>query len=456
MNDRHLSDLLAFLRYPSVSTDPARKEDVARCAAWLAGKLESIGLQAATYPTPGHPIVVARNAHRADRRTVLIYGHYDVQPVDEPELLEGETPDPNRHWMTSPFEPALRDGVIYGRGAADNKGQLFSHVCGVSEMLEGSRELPVNLVFLVEGEEEIGSVNFGAFLHAHREELRCDIIAVSDTGMIAPGVPTFTYGLRGIAAAELRVTGAASDLHSGIYGGAVGNPATCVARLVASLHHADGRIAVAGFYDDVTPLAEWERAAWSRLPLTDADLQRVTGAPDLVGEAGYSALERVWARPTAEVNGIGGGFQGVGSKTVIPREAFAKLTFRLVADQHPAGVFAKVKAHFETHCPRGVRLEVKQGHGGEPYLTSPNLPAGLAAQNALRRAFPGREVALIREGGSIPIVATFRQVLGVETLLLGLALPDCRAHAPNENFPVENFEAGIRLNRALLEELAQK
>ncbi len=243
-------------------------------------------------------------------------------------------------------------------------------------------------------------------------------------------------------------------MHSGIYGGAVANPAAAIARLVASLHDTDGRVAVPGFYAGVAPLETWEREAWAKLPFGDADILQVTGAPALFGEAGYSSLERVWARPTAEVNGIGGGFQGVGTKTVLPREAFAKLTFRLVPHQQPDDIMEKVKAHLRANCPPGVKLEITGGHAGEPYVTDPQTGFGLAAQRALHRALPGRELALIREGGSIPIVNTFKRVLGVETLLLGLALPDCRAHAPNENFPIENFFAGIRLNRALLEELA--
>jgi acetylornithine deacetylase/succinyl-diaminopimelate desuccinylase-like protein len=454
MSSAHLDELFSLLRFPSVSTDPERKGDVARCADWLVGKLRAFGLKTTLHPTAGHPIVIARNVHRPGRRTVMIYGHYDVQPVDEPARAEGEPADPNKHWTTPPFEPTIRDGVLYGRGSADNKGQFFAHVSGIADTLREHGDLPINLILLIEGEEEIGSSNLEPFLTAQRDELCCDLIAISDTGMVAPGVPTLTYGLRGIAALELRVTGAASDLHSGIYGGAVANPATAVARLIASLHDDTGRVAVPGFYDGVAPLADWEREAWAKLPLNDAELQRITGAPALFGEAGYTALERVWARPTAEVNGIGGGFQGAGSKTVIPREAFAKLTCRLVPNQEPETVIARVKAHLEAHCPPGVRLQILHGHGGQPYLTDPKSSGGLAAQKALRRAFPRREVALIREGGSIPIVNTFKQVLGTETLLLGLALPDCRAHAPNENFPVENFEGGIRLNRALLEELA--
>jgi acetylornithine deacetylase/succinyl-diaminopimelate desuccinylase-like protein len=254
---------------------------------------------------------------------------------------------------------------------------------------------------------------------------------------------------------EVRVHGPASDLHSGIYGGTVANPVTALARLIATLHEDSGRVAVAGFYDDVAPLQQWEREAWARLPFGDAELRAVTGVQELFGEAGYSGVERLWARPTAEVNGIGGGFQGTGSKTVIAREAFAKLTFRLVPGQRPADILGKVRAHLTAHCPPGVRLQIEDGHSGEPYATDPHSTYGKAAQRALALAFPGKEMALIREGGSIPIVNTFKRILGVETLLLGLALPDCRAHAPDENFPLENFEAGIRLNRALLEELAR-
>lgn len=455
MNSPQLERLLEFLRFPSVSTDPERKGDVAECADWLAAELRVLGLSAEVHRTPGHPVVLARNQHRAGRPTVMIYGHYDVQPVDEPELAPGETPHPNRNWLTPPFEPEIKDGVIFARGSTDNKGQIFAHICGLGDTIAQHGDLPVNLVLLVEGEEEVGSKHLEPFLEAHRDELRCDIIAVSDTGMVAPGVPTFTYGLRGIAALEVEVTGPASDLHSGIFGGAVMNPATAVGRLIHALHEDSGKVAVPGFYDGVKPLQDWEREAWARLPLNDAELQKLTGVPALVGEPGFTPLERIWARPTAEVNGIGGGFQGKGTKTVIPRTAFAKLTFRLVPGQEPEAVMAAVRAHLQAQCPAGVKLELRGGHAGEPYLTDPQSRFGLAAQTALRRSFPGSEIALIREGGSIPIVNTFQKVLGAETLLLGLALPDCRAHAPNENFPVANFEAGIRLNQMLLEELGR-
>jgi acetylornithine deacetylase/succinyl-diaminopimelate desuccinylase-like protein len=445
MNQQHLDDLFSFIRFPSVSTEPAHKGDVARCGEWLAGKLRGIGLKTEIHATGGHPIVVARNEHRPGRRTVMIYGHYDVQPVE-----------PLGEWTSPPFEPVERNGVIFARGSTDNKGQILAHVLGVGETLREKGELPVNLIFLVEGEEEVGSKHLAGFLESHKGELRCDLIAISDTGMIAAGTPTFTYGLRGIAAMEVRVHGPSIDLHSGIYGGTVMNPATAVARLIATLHDASGHVAVPGFYDEVERLQEWEREAWARLPFGEADVRAVTGARELFGEAGFSSLERAWARPTAEVNGIGGGFQGTGSKTVIPREAFAKLTFRLVPRQRPPEILTKVRRHLEANCPPGVRLEITDGHGGDPYLTDPHSAFGKAAQRALARSFPGRELALIREGGSIPIVNTFRTILGVETLLLGLALPDCRAHAPDENFPIANFEAGIRLNQALLEELAAR
>ena len=443
MQQSHIDDLFAFIRFPSVSTEPRHKGDVAACAAWLAAKLAAIGLSSQVHETLGHPIVTAKNEHKPGRKTVMIYGHYDVQPVD-----------PVNEWTSPPFEPVIRDGVIYARGSTDNKGQILGHVLGVGETMRENGDVPVNLTFLIEGEEEVGSKNLESFLTTHRELLKCDIIAISDTGMVARNTPTFTYGLRGIAAMELRVSGPSTDLHSGIYGGAVMNPATAIARIVASLHGADGRVAVPGFYEDVAPLQPWEREAWQRLPFGDAEIQSVTGVPELFGEAGYSNVERTWARPTAEVNGIWGGFQGTGSKTVIPREAFAKLTFRLVPSQKPADLMAKVRAHLEQHTPPGVRLEITVGHSGEPYATDPHSAFGKAAQRALAVAFPGKEIALIREGGSIPIVTTFQRILGAETLLLGLALPDCRAHAPDENFPVENFEAGIRLNRALLAELA--
>ena len=438
-----LDRLFEFLRFPSISTDSRHAGDVRACAEWLVAECRAAGLEAGLHETPRHPVVLAKNRHREGRRHVMIYGHYDVQPVDPLEL-----------WSSAPFAPEIRDGRIWARGAADNKGQMFAHLAGVAATMAAAGDLPVNLTFLFEGEEEIGSPNLGAFLKANRELLACDVIAISDTGMVAPGVPTMGYGLRGIACCEIVVRGPARDLHSGLFGGTVANPATALARLIAGLHDAGGRVAVEGFYDDVRPLEDWERGMWSKVPgVSEADFLRVTGAPELFGEAGYTPAERTWARPTAEVNGMGGGYQGEGSKTVLPAEAMAKFSFRLVPDQDPQDILAKVERHLRAHCPAGVSLEVEIGHDGKPYHVDPHGPFGRAAQSALRKSF-GAEPVLIREGGSIPIVQSFREILGADTLLLGLALSDAQIHSPNENFPVENFEAGIRLNQALLEELA--
>ena len=438
-----ISDLCEFLRFPSISTDPSHKQDVAACADWLQRKLSAIGLESRVCPTPGHPVVLARNQHQPGLKTVLIYGHYDVQPVDPLSL-----------WQHNPFDPQIRDGRILARGATDNKGQILAHILGVAETLKKDGKLPVNLIFLIEGEEEIGSPNLATFLEQHRDELACDMVAISDTGMIEPGRGTLTYGLRGIACMEVRLTGPDKDLHSGIYGGAVANPLTVLSRLLATLHDPSGKVAVAGFYDRVKPLEDWERKAWKKLPYDAPAIQKLTGSPELSTEAGYTPLECTWGRPTAELNGIFGGYQGEGSKTVIPSTATAKLSFRLVPDQKPGEILELVSRHLKKHCPPSVHLELIDQHSGSVYVTDPHSAFGLAAQKALREAFPGKETALVREGGSIPIVADLKRILGADSLLLGLALPDARIHSPNENFPVENFEGGIRLNQALLREIA--
>ena len=394
-------------------------------------------------PTAGHPVVWARNKHQPGRKTVLIYGHYDVQP-----------PDPLDLWDSPPFEPVLKDGYIYARGSTDNKGQILAHILGVQEMIKQHGDVPVNLHFVIEGEEEIGSGNLPKFLEENRDALKCDVVVVSDTGMIAPGLPTISYGLRGVAALELKVTGPKIDLHSGIYGGAVANPLTAMARLLANLHDENGQVAIPGFYDDVDELQDWERKMWSTLPVDDdALVLEESGSPELFGEKGFSTFERTWARPTAEINGMGGGYQGKGTKTVLPSYAIAKLTFRLVPKQNAETIVELARKHLQAKLPPGVTLEMSGGHNGPWYLTDPHSKYGEAAQRALKKAF-NKDAALIREGGSIPIVSTFREILGVETLLIGLALPNCRAHSPNENFPVENFEAGMRMNQAVLAELA--
>jgi acetylornithine deacetylase/succinyl-diaminopimelate desuccinylase-like protein len=443
MRDDYLQDYYSFLRFPSVSTDDKYKEKLEECARWLVNKLTAIGLETQLVPTKRHPIVWARNKHKPGRRSVLIYGHYDVQP-----------PDPLELWDSPPFEPVLKNGYVFARGSTDNKGQILAHILGIQETMKQNGDLPVNLHLVVEGEEEIGSGNLGGFLSANRGALKSDVAVVSDTGMIEKGVPTLSYGLRGVTALEIKLTGPKMDLHSGIFGGAVQNPITALAQLLATIHDRDGRVAIAGFYDRVKPLEEWEREAWRKLPVNgDKLILQETGVPELFGEAGYNSLERIWVRPTAEINGIGGGYQGQGTKTVIASHVMAKLTFRLVPEQEGDEILKLAGEHLRKNLPKGVTMEITEGHSGPWYLTDPNSTIGEAAQRALRKAF-GRDPALIREGGSIPIVSQFRGVLGIETLLMGLALPDCRAHSPNENFPLENFEGGIRLNKAILEELA--
>ena len=444
MNQSHLDEYLQFLRFPSVSTDSRHAADVRACGEFLTNKLNAIGLKAKLHETAKHPVVMAKNEHKEGRPTVLIYGHYDVQPADPLEL-----------WDTDPFEPRIENGQVFARGATDNKGQIYSLILGVGEAIAEKGELPVNVTFVIEGEEEIGSPNLEGFLKKHRDELNCDVVAVSDTGMLEKGLGTFTYGLRGITCMEIKVRGPSMDLHSGVFGGSVANPATVVARIVASLHDENGHIAIPGFYDKVRDLEIWEKEAWSNLPIKDEDTLKITGSPALSGEAGFTDAERRWSRPTAEVNGIWGGYQGEGSKTIIPKEAHVKLSFRLVPDQNPEEILALAREHIESLAPEGVVVEIETGHSGSAYLTDPQAGYGKAAQRALKVAF-GKEPALIREGGSIPIIQTFKDVLEADTLMLGLALPDCQIHAPNENFYLENFEGGIRMIQILLEEIGKE
>src|SRR6516165_6808415 len=409
MRDNYLEEYYSFLRFPSVSTDDRYKEKLGKCADWLVKKLDGIGLQTQLLPTKRHPIVWARNEHQPGRATVLIYGHYDVQP-----------PEPLELWDSPPFEPVLKNGYVFARGATDYKGQILAHILGIQETLEEHRELPVNLHLVIEGEEEIGSGNLGPFLSEHRDSLKCDVAVISDPGMIARCVPTMSYGLRGVTALELKVTGPKMDLHSGVFGGAVENPITALAQLLATLHDREGRVAIAGFYDRVKPLEDWEREAWRKLPVDgDKLVLGETGVPELFGEAGYNSYERIWARPTAEINGIGGGYQGKGTKTVIASHAMAKLTVRLVPEQHGEEILKLAEGHLRKNLPKGVTMEITTGHSGPWYLTDPHSSLGDAAQRALSEAFD-REPALIREGGSIPIVSQFRGILGIETLLMGL------------------------------------
>lgn len=444
INKNQLDDFFEFLRFQSISTDDEFAPQLNACGEWLVQRLKKMGLQAELVPTAKHPIVWGRTAHDPKKRTVLIYGHYDVQPADPVEL-----------WDSPPFDPAVRNGYVFARGATDNKGQIFAHILGVEEVLKANSDLPVNVHFVIEGEEEVGSVSLEKFLRDNRDALRSDVAIVSDSEMLAKGVPTLAYGLRGLAALELKITGPQIDLHSGLYGGAVANPITALAQLLATLHDREGHIAVPGFYDDVQPIADWEREAWKKLPINaDEAILHESGAPTVFGEKGFSTFERLWARPTIDPNGIGGGYQGRGSKTVLPSFAMAKLTFRLVPNQDPDKILRLVQEHLRKNLPAGVKIDIEPGHTGAWYLGNPHSAIGKAAQHALHEVF-GADVALVRVGGAIPIVAAFRDVLGAEPLIVGLGWPDCRMHSPNENFPIENLEAGIRLNRVLLQELAR-
>ncbi len=442
-NDPNLQDLFTLLRFPSISTDPEKSNDVTACANWVAEYLAESGLSSEIRATNGFPVVIAKSEFDPAKKTVMIYGHYDVQPADPLNL-----------WNHAPFEPELHDGIITARGATDNKGQFFSHMLAVRQQLKETGTLPVNVIFLIEGEEEIGSPSLAPFLKANREELACDVILISDTGMIAPETPTFTYGLRGVACLEFTITGPDKDLHSGIFGGAVANPLTEISKLVASFHHPDGTIAVDGFYDDVLPLENWEREAWAALPLHEQEFIDLSGSPELFGEPGYNAFERTFARPTVELNGLYGGYQGKGSKTVLPSQAHAKISCRIVPNQTPHRVLELMQAHIEKHCPPYVRCDITLEHSGDAYVVDPTSGFGKAAREALCQVMPGKEPAVIREGGSIPIVSDFKKILGADSLLLGLALPDCQIHSPNENFPVSNIELGGKINRAVLQAIA--
>lgn len=441
-----LDDLFAFLSIPSVSAQPEHAADVERCADYLVGKLSSLGFDAKKHMTNIHPIVVAHSPKVEGKPTVLIYGHYDVMPVD-----------PLSEWDSDPFQPALRDGRVYARGASDDKGEIMAHILGVQNLLEKEGRLPLNVIFLLEGEEERGSYSLFDFIKdpAHRKELACDIIVVSDTGMAAPDVPSFSYGLKGLCCFELEISGPKMDLHSGIFGGAVANPITTLCEMIATTHDENNRVAVEGFYDGVDDLADWERASWARVPgASDEELAALTGVPALRTENGYSGVECTYGRPTFELNGISGGYEGEGSKTVIPTHATAKMSCRLTPGQDPWKVMEKIKAHFEKVCPPSVRMRFTMQHGGEAYLSDPHSPYGKAAQKALELAF-GNPPVLVREGGSIPIIAEISKVLGKDALFLGLDLPDARIHSPNENLRVEIFEKAIVMSETLLKLMSQ-
>lgn len=443
--EEHLRQLRMFLSIPSISALSAHREDVRKAAAWLAVHLKQIGMpRVQLFETGGHPVVYAEWLHAADKPTALIYGHYDVQPVDPLDL-----------WETPPFEPAIRNGRIYARGASDDKGQVFMHIKVLEALLKTEGKLPVNVKLLLEGEEEIGSANLERFIQSHQDLLKADVVVISDTSLYARGVPSITYALRGLAAAEVEVTGARGDLHSGLFGGAAPNAIHGLVELLSSLRRWDGQIAVEGFYDGVRPLTDEEKRSFAALHFDEEKLKATLGVSALPGEPGYSALERLWARPTLEINGIYGGFQGEGTKTVIPAKAGAKITCRLVPDQDPDQVLDAIERHLKAHCPAGVEVRLKREEGNSRACITPvDHPAIQAAAAALEEAY-GTEARFIRGGGSIPVVETFTRVLGLPSVLMGFALDDENFHAPNEHFHLENFDLGLRALYAFWHKLAQ-
>ncbi len=444
---RFVGELCEYLRFPSISAQPDHQPDMRRCAEWLVARCRAIGLETELCPTPGNPIVLARTPRQGGagarrKPRFLVYGHYDVQP-----------PDPLELWTSPPFEPRIEGDSLFARGSSDNKGQHLAHLNAVEAYFRTGTELPVDLTFLVEGEEEVGCRNLGPFLKERRRELACDAVVISDTGIPSPRHPALTYALRGIVAVEVIVRGPDRDLHSGLFGGSVENPAMALCQMLARLRDGKGRVAIPGFYDDVVKLSAYERRQMARLPFKEGSERRFLGVPALYGEQGFTCLEQRSARPTCEINGLTSGYQGEGSKTIIPAWARAKLTFRLVPDQEPDCIRRLVAAHLKSICPPTVRIEVNAGHGGAPYLFDPTGPLAQAALRALRGAF-GCEPVLLREGGSIPIVNEFRRVLGADSILLGLALPDANAHSPNEQFSLSIFAKGMEMSARLWPELA--
>lgn len=436
------AELFDLLRIPSVSADPAYREDVRRAGEWVRAKLEGMGFTARLDETPLHPVVYAERMVDPSKPTVMIYGHYDVQPEA-----------PADEWKTPPFEPTVRDGRIYARGSTDDKGQAFANIKGV-ELLLQQGELPVNVKFFIEGEEEIGSPSIVPYLQAHKDELKADVIVISDGSRFAKDVPTITYGVRGLSYVEIHVQGANRDLHSGSYGGAAPNPINALCEIIAKLKDEQGRITIPGFYDDVIPLTDDERRMWASLPHSDQDFMDSIGVKALPGEEGYTTLERIWGRPTLDVNGIWGGYQGEGSKTVIAAKAGAKVSMRLVPGQDPEKITRLIQEYVPTIAPAGVTVEVIDHHGGQPVKFATDSKAIQAANRALKRVY-GRDAAFARTGGSIPIVAAFSEILGTEVLFVDYGLNEDAPHSPNESFAQEDYFNGILTAAYLLEELGK-
>jgi acetylornithine deacetylase/succinyl-diaminopimelate desuccinylase-like protein len=437
-------ELFDFLRIPSVSAQPAHDADTRAAAEWVKRSLEQAGLAAAVHDTPGHPVVIGEwRGAGANAPTVLVYGHYDVQPAEPLDL-----------WTSPPFEPEVRDGRIYARGSVDDKGQLFLHIKALEAHLRTRGSLPCNVVVIAEGEEEVGSTNLEPFIERNRELLAASAVVISDSAMFAEGMPSILSSLRGLSYFQIDVQGPAGDLHSGIYGGAVVNPAAALAQIIASMHDANGHVAIDGFYDDVSPFSDRVIAGMRELPHTDAAFRAEIGVKSLGGESGFTTLEKLWTRPTCEVNGLLSGYTGEGAKTVLPAKAMAKVSCRLVPNQDPGRIAELFEAHVKKFTPAGVTAMVTYVHGGRPWRADLSGPIFDAARSALSAAF-GKEPVVVGEGGSIPVVGDFERILRAPVLLVGFGLPGENAHAPDEWMSVANFRLGARAMAALWDEYAK-
>lgn len=443
--DRFFTELVDFLKIPSVSSQAEHNPDTRKAATWLVKQLNDIGMpKVELYETAGHPVVYAEDLRAgANAKTVLIYGHYDVQPVDPVEL-----------WNSPPFEPVVNGGKIYARGSSDDKGQVFAHIKAVEAYQKTNGKLPVNIKFMIEGEEECGSNNLDVFIRKHRDMLKCDTVMVSDTEWFAEGLPSICYSLRGLSYIEITVTGPNRDLHSGTYGGAVDNPLNVLCDIVSSLKDKYGRITIPGFYDDVKPLTSEEREGFAKLPFNYEEYTEELGVTDGNGEFGFTTLERTWARPTLDLNGIYGGYTGEGAKTILPSKASAKISMRLVPYQNHEDITAKITKHLKAITPPTVKLDITPLHGGNPVMIELESEGLNAAKRAMNRAF-GKDPIMMREGGSIPIVELFGSELNAPTILMGIGLPSDNIHSPNESFSIDNFYGGIKASAIFLEEFAK-
>lgn len=438
-----VDDLSDLLRIESVSADSRYAAEVRKAADWMVKRFTDLGLDTELVETAGHPLVVAESPPVPGKPIALVYGHYDVQP-----------PDPLNEWTTPPFEPSVRDGNIYARGATDDKGQMLTHVKSVEAWLKSGQKLPIQLKFLIEGEEEVGSAHLEPFVAENRDRLACDCVVISDCGQFAPGIPAITYGLRGIAYYELRLTGPKQDLHSGTFGGGVTNPAGALVTMLAALKDADGRVQVPGFYDDVVALTDDERQQFRDLPFNEAHFMRQLSVDATWGEAGHTNIERRWARPTCDINGLTSGYQGEGAKTVLPARASAKFSFRLVPDQDPSKISKALKQFLAARVPPGIRMELVDHHGAPGIVVPLESPYIKAAAQAIEAGF-GNAPVYIREGGSIPIVGTFARELDADVLLLGWGQNDDNTHSPNEKFSLDDYHRAIKASAHLWSELAR-